>query len=59
MPKITSVRIENDHTEEVIAAMNEQVLVALRSIGQTAEGHGESGSYTIILNRTKVIFKGE
>lgn len=24
-----------------------------------AEGHGESGSYTIILNRTKVIFKGE
>lgn len=24
-----------------------------------AEGHGESGSYTVILNRTKVIFKGE
>lgn len=24
-----------------------------------AEGHGESDSYTVILNRTKVIFKGE
>lgn len=24
-----------------------------------AEGHGQSGSYTVILNRTKVIFKGE
>lgn len=24
-----------------------------------AEGHGASGSYTVILNRTKVIFKGE
>ena len=24
-----------------------------------AEGHGKSGSYTVILNRTKVIFKGE
>ena len=24
-----------------------------------AEGHGDSGSYTVILNRTKVIFKGE
>lgn len=24
-----------------------------------AEGHGESGSYTVILNRTKCIFKGE
>lgn len=24
-----------------------------------AEGHGESGSYTVILNRTKVIIKGE
>lgn len=23
------------------------------------EGHGQSGSYTVILNRTKVIFKGE
>ena len=27
--------------------------------GINAEGHGESGSYTVILNRTKVIFKGE
>lgn len=24
-----------------------------------AEGHGESGSYTVILNRTKLIIKGE
>lgn len=24
-----------------------------------AEGHGQSGSYTVILNRTKVIFKGD
>lgn len=24
-----------------------------------AEGHGESGSYTVVLNRTKVIIKGE
>jgi hypothetical protein len=24
-----------------------------------AEGHGESGSYTVILNRTAVIFRGE
>lgn len=24
-----------------------------------AEGHGDSGSYTVILNRTKVIFRGE
>lgn len=41
MPKITSVRIENDHTDEAIAAMKEQVLVALRSIGQTAEGYAK------------------
>ena len=24
-----------------------------------AEGHGASGSYTVILNRTKLIIKGE
>ena len=27
--------------------------------GINAEGHGESGSYTVILNRTKLIIKGE
>ena len=24
-----------------------------------AEGHGKSGSYAVVLNRTKVIFRGE
>lgn len=41
MPKITSVRIENDHTEEVLSAMNEQVKLALDSIGLTAVGYEE------------------
>lgn len=33
--------------------------VALGYDAINAEGHGQSGSYTVILNRTKVIFKGE
>lgn len=41
MPKITSIKIENDHTEEVLAAMNEQVKLALDSIGLTAVGYEE------------------
>ena len=39
MPKITSVKIENDHTEECLAAMSEQVKLALDSIGLTAVGY--------------------
>ena len=39
MPKITSIRIENDNTEEVLEAMNAQVILALNSIGFTAVGY--------------------
>lgn len=40
MPKVTGVTIEN-HTEEVLSAMKEQVILALRSIGQEAEGYAK------------------
>lgn len=38
MARITSVEIANNKTEEVLEAMKEQVLTALASIGQEAEG---------------------
>lgn len=41
MPKITNIRIENDHTEEAIEAMKTQLLTALHSIGQAAEGYAK------------------
>lgn len=41
MAKIVSVKIENDKTKEVIAAMKEQVALALEAIGQEAEGYAK------------------
>lgn len=40
MPKIVDVKID-DHSAEVLAAMTQQVAVALESIGQEAEGYAK------------------
>ncbi len=41
MPKVVSVKIENDHTDQIIAAMRDKVQLALKSIGQEAEGYAK------------------
>ena len=40
MPKVVDVKID-DHSAEVIAAMKEQVAIAMESIGQEAEGYAK------------------
>lgn len=41
MPQIQSIKIENDHSAEVIAAMKDQVKLAMDAIGIEAEGYAK------------------
>ena len=51
---------EKDQDLEKFKDMDVGVYAVLKGYdGIKAEGHGESGNYTVILNRTKLIIKGE
>ena len=51
---------EKNNDSEKFKDMDVGVYAVLKGYdGINAEGHGESGSYTVILNRTKLIIKGE
>lgn len=41
MSVVKVMRIENDHTAEAIAEMKDKALIALKSIGETAEGYAK------------------
>lgn len=39
--RIVSIEVRNDNTEEVFKAMKEQAMIALKSIGEEAEGYAK------------------
>lgn len=58
--KIVKLRQEIDDKVKDFEKMDCGSYAAMKGYDAiNAEGHGESGSYTVILNRTKVIFRGE
>lgn len=42
MPKVISIQVKNDRSDEAIAAMRKQAAIALQSIGQEAEGFAKA-----------------
>jgi len=56
MPKMSDLRIKGEKLRKMDIG-SYAVLKGYDAIN--AEGHGKSGSYTVVLNRTKLIIKGE